>query len=124
MKVLQTIPTNIDELCVNQFNESQQKLHDEIVNELLNSSITFDKDFALSIYSKSNSIAQSHRVVRGKLFEHIIENILIDCNIPFMKQVVVDDHGMIIQRTNTRHKIIHDIVIDANIGDRLSDNFM
>lgn len=80
-----------------------------------------DVDYAKQVYTACNSIAQRQRARRGKIFEKIIERMLEQRNIPYISQVSLDNNGVISQK---KRGYVHDIIVNAKIGDKLSQKIV
>jgi flagellar hook-basal body complex protein FliE len=76
---------------------------------------------AKEVYSFANSAAQRNRNKRGKAFEAALESMLTELKIPFIRQVSHDNTGKI---KSDKRGVVHDIVIDAALGDMLQDKII
>ena len=72
------------------------------------------------VYAKCVSIHQSHNSTNGSFLEKIIEDLLTARGIPFLRQV--SDQGGVISAK--KRGCVHDIIIDAKLGDSLKDKIV
>jgi hypothetical protein len=104
----------LEEWDLVQKNESDQN----IINNLRSAlpSCIFSEQDLLKLYATSISIFQSRKCKNGKGFESVIEDQLRVNGIPFVSQVAINKHGIIIGTGTTvgGHAHTLDILVGAN----------
>ena len=108
-----------DQDCLKEFQTRIQNLRTESVRELskLRWNFSFTDD---ELFDKAVSVHQSGMSRRGRILEEIIEGLLRQRGVPFLTQVS-DQSGIISPK---KRGFVHDIIIDANLGDKLEDKII
>jgi hypothetical protein len=116
--------SGIDALCIKLYKEKSAKMQDDNIEQLFkmltireNEPVTMK--FAGQLFNKANSLAQSSRCKNGRLLEEIMEQLLKDVGITFLRQVSHNSDGLIC-KPKVGHSV-HDIVVNAKLGDKLSE---
>ena len=77
------------------------------------------------LYAKAVSIFQGMKPKRGKLFEELVENELLDHGISFLRQATIDHDGTIVKSNkNKKGARRPDIIINASEGDHIRDKIV
>ena len=111
-----------DKVFLERFNKAANNANDLAdIMRLLKVSQPPTLKIAEDLYNKCNGIAQSRRTRRGKMFEAVLEEMLKDRGIPFLKQVSHNADGII---TASKRGTVHDIIVNAQLGDALSEKII
>lgn len=70
------------------------------------------------VYAKCISLYNSNNSLSGGVLEKIVEGLLKERGVPFLRQKATDADGTIIAQ---KRGSVHDIIIDAKLGDNIKD---
>lgn len=128
MYYLRSTNTRMDKKVLDEW-KKQTSVSAELIpllTRILNLSEDMEVPVAMEVYQACVGVNQSQRSKKGKSLEKIIENLLMEHDIPYLSQAAVDTATGTICKSSRSSKSthIHDFIIDAKLGDTIHDKIV